>query len=150
MILSAILHWLIAESLFVVAVEAFDALRQRKPSQDVYNCAYSLVAISCGIGVSALMFLSLLGLGFRKFKSSMPVAGSNSLAIAAACHPKFNSNIQDEIQGNSSDREINPNEEVDMALLPVQWGAIPTEGPIGHCSFTSGYIEPLEEGREYQ
>ncbi|CAG8930226.1 unnamed protein product [Penicillium salamii] len=149
MISSAILHWLIAESLFLVAVEAYDTQLVRIPSGDVYSCAFSLLAIVCGISVAVIIFFSIVGLSFRKFVSPMPLAGSNSLAIAAACHPTFNPNlVGDPMQ---AEREINSeDEEDDMALLPVKWGAIPVEGPIGHCSFTSGHVDSLEEGKKYQ
>jgi hypothetical protein len=35
------------------------------------------------------MFFCLSGLGLKSFKTAMPVAGSCSLAIAAACHSAF-------------------------------------------------------------
>jgi hypothetical protein len=38
------------------------------------------------------MFFCLAGLGFKPFKTAMPVAGSCSLAITAACHPAFDPN----------------------------------------------------------
>ena len=79
----------------------------------------------------------------------MPVAGSNSLAIAASCHPNFDPNIEGKYLQDTREANL-VDEEDDMALLPVQRGAIPVEGPIGHCSFTSGPVNPPEEGKEYQ
>jgi hypothetical protein len=146
---SAILHWLISESLFVVAVEAYDAHMKRNPSGDAYNCAFSLVAIVSGIAVDLFMFASLVGLSLRKLPSSMPVAGSNSLAIAAACHPK-KLKFGGENYGSEQDVGSEHEEEEDMALLPIQWGALPIDNLIGHCSFTSDSVDSPEVGKRYQ
>jgi hypothetical protein len=40
-------------------------------------------------------------------------------------------------------------EDEDLALLPVKRGAIPVDGPIGHCSFTSD-VDPPEVGKKYE
>jgi hypothetical protein len=34
-------------------------------------------------------------------------------------------------------------EDEDLALLPVKWGATQVDGPIGHCSFTLEASIPL-------
>lgn len=93
------------------------------------------------------MFICLVGLSFRPLESGMPVAGSCSLAIAAACHPEFDPNRDAENEGGDVDSW---NEEEDMGLLPVQWGAVPVDGPMEHYSFTSGHVEMPQKGREYQ
>ena len=64
MIAPAILHWLIAESLFLVAVEAYDTQGIRTPSRDTYNCAFSLVAIVSGASGAGVTFFSIVGLSF--------------------------------------------------------------------------------------
>ena len=82
------------------------------------------------------MLILPIALGFRRFNAGMPIAGSCSLAIAAACHP--------------------PKDDVDAAYLPVQWG-VPVnrernaEGydEVGHCTFTSEQVEPPVLGRKY-
>ena len=84
---SGILHWLISQSLFLVGIEAYTPDFKHDPSSDLNTCGYSPVAIVCSILVGAAMVTSLVGLGFKRFKSGMPVAGSCSLAIAAACYP---------------------------------------------------------------
>jgi hypothetical protein len=66
------------------------------------------------------MFICLVGLSFRPLESGMPVAGSCSLAIAAACHPEFDPNRDAENEGGDVDSW---NEEEDMGLLPVQVGS---------------------------
>lgn len=77
------------------------------------------------------MLLVTVGFGFRKFASHMPVAGSCSVAIAAAAH--------------------RPKEDLDAAFLPVNWGEVKGEGTdeIGHCCFTSKETHDLILGRMY-
>ena len=62
----------------------------------------------------------------------MPVAGSCSVAIAAACH--------------------RPKDDVDAAYLPVGWGEVNKEDPedeVYHCCFTSTEVRDLVPGRMY-
>ncbi|PLB44995.1 hypothetical protein P170DRAFT_458593 [Aspergillus steynii IBT 23096] len=149
---SAILHWLGSESLFVIAVEAYDTKMQKDPSHDLFACGYSPVAIISGVSVAIVMFTCLIVLSLRRFESAMPVAASCSLAIAAACHPRCNPN-----EGSAGPDAVDAVKEMDsecedeeMEVLPVKWGAVEVSGPVGHCCFTSGEVYPLEEGKKYQ
>ncbi|OQE29240.1 hypothetical protein PENFLA_c004G10140 [Penicillium flavigenum] len=136
---SSLLHWLISRSLFMVGIDAYGPSMERQPDNDVLTCGYSPVAIVSSTVVGSVMFFCLVGLSFRLFESGMPVVGSCSFTIAAACHPAFDPNRQ-------GDGEVDvgmewENKDYDMALLPVQWGSVPVVGPVGHCSFTSGDVE---------
>lgn len=77
------------------------------------------------------MLAAALGCGFRKFASHIPVAGSCSVALAAAAH--------------------RPKDDVDAAFLPVQWGEVRSEGTgeIGCCCFTTQEVHDLTPGRRY-
>lgn len=77
------------------------------------------------------MLAAIVGCGFRKFASHIPVAGSCSVALAAAAH--------------------RPKDDVDAAFLPVQWGEVRREGTdkVGHCCFTSHEVHDLIPGRLY-
>ncbi|KAJ5150526.1 uncharacterized protein N7500_010715 [Penicillium coprophilum] len=109
LIVSAVLHWLVSQSFFFVQVIPFD--RHGVPQthlSDVFvlvTCGYSPVAIIFGIIVGGLLPIVALGLGLRRFRSHMPLAGQCSAAISAACHPMTTA--------------------VDHAVKPVQWGEVP-------------------------
>lgn len=136
----------------MVGIEAYSPTMERHHAQDVLTCGYSPVAIISSIAVGSVMFFSLVGLSYRLFESGMPVVGSCSFTIAAACHPSFDPNREDEDNvelDTGMDRENNEDEEEDMALLPVQWGSVPVMGPVGHCSFTSGDVEEPGGEQEY-
>lgn len=82
----AILHWLVSQSIFYVFVIGPKTI-DGDPTSLASTCGYSPIAIIFAIGVGTLMVLTLPALGLRRFKSKMPVAGSSSLVISAACHP---------------------------------------------------------------
>ena len=93
-------------------------------------------AILTAILLGGIMLLVALGMGSRRFKSSMPLAGSCSMAIAAACH--------------------RPEDDIDAAYLPVQWGEPSQPGleskgeyAVRHCCFTSHPVELPVPGRMY-
>lgn len=82
------------------------------------------------ITLGSAMLLVAFILGFRKFSSYMPVVGSCSVAIAAACH--------------------RPKDDVDAAYLPVSWGEVgEPSGEVHHCCFTSQSTRELVPGRLY-
>ena len=143
LVMAVALHWLVSQSLFLVRVAVTYQPGQLEPYQQsdrsnykwqndgylISSCGYSPIAIITVIPVGALLLLAVIATGFRKYRKGIPLAGSCSAAISAACH--------------------RPEEDVDAALLPVLWGAVSTEGPIGHCCFTSFEVSPPVEGKLY-
>lgn len=90
------------------------------------SCLPILLVILLGIA----MLIAAIANGFRKLHSQMPVAGSCSVAISAACQ--------------------RPVGDVDAAFQPVSWGDIKQEDiDIGHCCFTSYDTDDLTIGRVY-
>lgn len=124
---SALLHWLISESIFLARIDYYSDGGERQA--DSYSLTgYSPVPILLVVIVGTVMTVVLLGHGFRKFSSPMPVVGSCSVAIASACHP--------------------PKGDADAAYLPVAWGDVNSDGDgeVGHCAFTSVQVyEPVKD-----
>jgi hypothetical protein len=145
-ILSVLLHWLISQSLFMVGIEAWDSDGKRHKTNDFKTCCWSNVGILSTTIVGIVFLAGIIGLSFRRSKSGMPVVASCSLAIAAACHPHFDPNIQHGHGDEDADMEME-DRGLEMALLPVRWGAVPVDGPSGHCSFTSDTVREPETGR---
>lgn len=139
---SAILHWLISQSLFLVGIEAYDERFVRAPGRDLVTCGYTPVAIVSAMAVWVFMFACLVGMSRMKFASGMQIAGSCSLAIAAACHPKYDPNLDEK------DQQMDPPEGVEF--MPLKWGAVPLEGLMGHCTFSADEVEMPESQRVYQ
>lgn len=73
-------------------------------------------------------------MGLVSYDGPMPIVGTNSRAISAACH-------------------VLPRDVEEGYLKPLRWGVLSIdENGIGHCSFTTApdeEIGELEEGRLY-
>lgn len=142
MSVSALLHWLISQSIFLVGIEAYTPNPERSPVRDLMTCGYSPIAIVGAIAVGVVMIVTVIGLGRKRLASAMPVAGSCSVAIAAACHPSFNPNLA------MRDQKIHIDTE--MQFEPVRWGVVPVDGALGHLSFSSGEVGTPVEGGVYK
>lgn len=133
MTVSGVLHWLVSQSIFLAVVASYgnedDELLN--PTQ-IASCGFSPLAMIIVISIGIAIIAGCIIIGKFRYDPSMPLAGSCSVAISAACH--------------------GPEWDVDAGVLPVQWGVIPDsdEGTgIGHCCFTSGPVEGVQEGKEY-
>ena len=139
-ILSGTLHWLVSQSIFVVAIDVYDAEGildvQVGLSTDAANktCGYSPIAMLTVVILGVLMFAAVIGFGHIPYKRGMPLAGSSSLAISAACHPEHKPRMESEL----------------LAVRKLQWGIVSTSrDEIGHCAFSSEEVGPLLKGRTY-
>lgn len=137
---SAILHWLVSQSIFLARIVTFvdeegsggefeDKILNKGAAGS--QIGFSVGAILAAIVLATCMLLTVIGMGYRKLESDMPVAASCSFALAAATH--------------------RPKEDVDASVLPVMWGEVPEMGSeeVGHCCFTSHDVVALIPGRKY-
>ncbi|KAF1982525.1 hypothetical protein K402DRAFT_340141 [Aulographum hederae CBS 113979] len=127
---SAVLHWLISQSLFLVVVQAYQSDFYRRENYDIVTCGYSPIAIIFSISLAGLMLVVLIALGYFRLKSAMPVAGSCSVMIAAACHPAGW-------------------EGADIAGKKLMWGVIDVEDGVRRCGFSGGEVGTPEVGKTY-
>lgn len=133
--LSALIHWLISQSIFLVSANAYDEPTRRRPGFDIMALGYSPLAIIITVCVGILLPAALLLMGCRRFKSGMPIAGGCSLAIAAACHPRAKTD----------------DDEFDIEYRLLQWGVEPCQpGAIGHCAFSDADVTAPDDGVVYQ
>ena len=136
LIISGTLHWLVSQSFFLARVNVINADGTPDTSDDISVLGYSNISIIFTIGLGCIVVVIGLAHGFRKYSSGMPVAGSCSAAISAACHP--------------------PDGDTKASSKPILWGVVGSGGirdyegrPIRHCSFTSFEVESPEEGELY-
>ncbi|PSN72268.1 hypothetical protein BS50DRAFT_617555 [Corynespora cassiicola Philippines] len=125
MILNALLHWLVSQSLFFVSIESYDIDNHLHSS--ALTCGFSPIAIVTTIAVTIFMIWGLLAFGYVPLKSDMPLAGSCSAAISAECH-------------------LIGVDRYGAATKKVQWGVINVEDGLCHTAFSSGEVRPVEEG----
>jgi hypothetical protein len=84
--------------------------------------------------VGFFMVVAAVGFGYIPYKTGMPLAGSSSLAISAACHPEENSGTREDA----------------LSRQELQWGVVSTSlDGVGHCAFSSKEVGPLLDGRVY-
>jgi hypothetical protein len=129
----AVLHWLVARSIFLVEINVFD-YDGNPMAEKVSACGYSSMAIVLSLFVSGAIILALLANGARKLEPGTPLASSCSMAITAACH-------------------TSPGDE-DAALLPLKYGVVVAEEPSNesdceHACFSSKEVTPLVDGHWY-
>lgn len=130
-----ILHWLVSQSLFLARVNVYDNDGSVDVAESTSTCGYSLIAIFFVLVVFVIMIWFIAMTAFRTSKPGMPLMGSCSGAISAACHPS------EDDKGASK--------------LPVKWGAVGqktvtrTGQVVGHCTFTSFEVKPPVRGKLY-
>ncbi|KAH9878106.1 hypothetical protein J1614_003323 [Plenodomus biglobosus] len=136
MVLSGTLHWLVSQSIFLIAIDYYDAFGQPLP----YNpeslgggyttLGFSPSAIVTVMVLGSLMMGSIIAIGYVPYRGGMPVAGSCSMAISAACHVE----------------EDGPN----AAAEKLQWGVVSVgEDGVGHCAFSTNEVRAPVEGAIY-
>jgi hypothetical protein len=130
---SATMHWLISQSIFLARVAVWkDGMQSEGSDANFSAVGYSSSAILSTIVFGTCMLLVVIGVGFRNLPGSMPIAGSCSMALAAAAH--------------------RPEGDVDAAVLPVRWGVVRVpegDADVGHCCFTSEEVTEPQEGKLY-
>lgn len=134
---SGVLHWLISQSIFLARVATrWDGVGSGslvmpggKSNQSALGI--SLAPILASILLAFCLLGAVIGMGLRRLKSNMPVAGSCSLALAAAAH--------------------RPKEDEGASTVPVMWGEVMAveEDHVSHCCFTSQEIVEPVPGRIY-
>lgn len=131
-LLSSLLHWLVSQSIFLAKVDGLDPRGWPSQIGNVTTCGYSPFGmIFTTIGGLALVLFAV-ALGIQKLKPSMPLAGSCSIAISAACH----------VPDGTSELE------------PLMWGVIPkhpddAHSGVEHCASANEHLERPLSGRPY-
>lgn len=159
---SGLMHWLVSQSVFLANITIIprDGL---VPMQDeITTVAYSPLGMLFLLVLGLVLLVFLLATALRKLPIGMPLIGSNSIALSAACHAP--------VGLDQSERE-------DMVLRPLNWGAVPGGGKVvdlgirdhhdhgfemmmaeaedengravGHCCFSDRVLEAPERGRFY-
>lgn len=152
-----LIHWFLSQSIFLVRVivykndvpmsassdlatlhyETFESYHQ---SGNVFTgVGYSDVGLVVSICVgSAFVIFCLLVAGICTYPKGLPIGGTNSAVISAACHLRYENGEEEQ-------------EEEEVTQKPLMWGVtIPAEPDRpGHCCFTDKEVEDPREGCLY-
>lgn len=132
--MSFLLHWLVSQSVFLAVITQWDELGYLKAPFAVVTCGFSPFAMIFVIIAGAVIVIGVVLLSLRRFDGDIPLVGSCSAAISAACHGP-------------------PWEEDGFWMGKLQWGVVPGMGSessdVGHCSFSSGHVDQPVSGVAY-
>ena len=117
LIASGTLHWLLSQILFLARVDTFDSAGNISSANSFSSIGFSPIAIVTFLVLGSCLVILAYGTGFRTYKPGLPILGPCSAAISACSH--------------------RPVDDVNATDFPVKWGVVETEGPVGHCCFTS-------------
>lgn len=126
-VVSAVLHWLVSQSIFVVAFDTNGIPEQ----EQTRTCGWSPIAVVIGMSLLGILMITIQCMGGLLYKRGMPIADCSSSVISAACHPK------------------NPRpEDGPVSEQKLQWGVVETGADgISHCAFSSRHVRlPVEGG----
>ncbi|KAF1994291.1 hypothetical protein P154DRAFT_549157 [Amniculicola lignicola CBS 123094] len=134
--LSGVLHWLVSQSIFLVAIDFYSVDDGPFPGLNTWSimrCGYSLIAIFATLILGIFMVLVGIGLGFVPYKKGLNLAASCSAAMSAACHGEDFDGIEGE----------------ETATSKVKWGVVGTTDGVGRCAFSAREVRSPEKGKFY-
>ena len=135
LVLSGTLPWLVSQSIFLVSLKAYRCTGEADPENNIVTCGYSPIAILVITVVGAAAMLLGIAMGYRRYKPGMPLVGSCSTAVSAACHP--------------------PYRDKDASVSKLKWGVVNDQGlngqnyGVGYFSFTCFEVEKPIRGKMY-
>jgi hypothetical protein len=124
-----------SQSLFLALVNVYDDTGTMDPSNSISTVGYSCIAIFCALILGSVAVLGGLLNGFRRYDDGIPLVGSCSAAISAACH--------------------GPSADALAYLKPVMWGVMDADADegwgseVGHCCFSSFEVGKPVKGHLY-
>lgn len=128
---SAATHFILSQAFFLVAVNVYGNDGQLDKDQTILTVGFSVIALVILVILLCIGAIFTFALGYIRFKSGIPLAGSCSTAISAACH----------VADFESGRET--------AEQHVQWGVVSSQNRRGHLAFSSGPVSEPVPGRLY-
>ncbi|KAK0653618.1 hypothetical protein DIS24_g5839 [Lasiodiplodia hormozganensis] len=172
---STLLHWLASQSVFTVSlVDGGDAgeagardesgggtgggKETAEQSDRFFGCGFSPLAMALLLVALLALLACLLAAALPRFKTGMPVVGSCSAAIAAACrpHPRREEAVAVSCASPPSCKGLSDSAtdcpEEDISALPLSWGVVEEGaadrgggGDVRFCALTSddeAVVEP--------
>ena len=117
--------------MFLAYVNVFDEYGKLDGSESISTIGYSCIAIFFSVVAGSIAVIAGILNGFRRYDAGIPLVGSCSAAISAACHQ--------------------PKDDLTASVLPVKWGVVEPGFGVGHghCCLTSLEVRPPTAGELY-
>jgi hypothetical protein len=103
----------------------------RSSRTSIQTCGFSPIAIFGALVAAVVMPGAIIAFGYVPYQRGMPLVGSCSLAISAACHPG------EHVYGSR------------IATQKMKWGAVASNDGVGHCTFSAEEVGPPVVGEMY-
>ena len=162
MIISALFQWRVSQSIFLVVLEAYTYDDSLDRYDGVVACGYSTLAILVTIIFGSLVLLAGVVNGSRRYpKVGIPLAGSCSAAISAACHPPPNDDRssrkavmwgavkEESSHAGDEERSLTESSHSQEDASTVGNNRLPEQTIVGHCTFTSLPVDGAVKGKLY-
>lgn len=131
----AALHYFVSQSIYLVRLNEYDILGNRKWPNFESVVGYSLQGTLAATILGAAMLALPVVLGFLKLPSGIPLVSHNTIAISIACHPFI-------------DEPTEPDQ------MPLLYGRVVGTDKDGkersRIGFSAGDVEPLQAGALYE
>ncbi|KAI0193908.1 hypothetical protein F4808DRAFT_475203 [Astrocystis sublimbata] len=118
-IVSAFLHWLLSNSIYVFVSTGGTYTTEYDPTlppNTNVSVGYSVTSLIVLVSVTSVLITVPIILSFRRLPSNITHPGSNSLAISAACHSSALTQASKESLAATEDRGINYDDDDDKHL----------------------------------
>lgn len=128
---SALAHWLVSRSLYLVRINVVGPDGQLRQYQTISACGFSVLMMLFVIALLVVMTATLAGCSLRRLNPTIPMIGTVTVAISAVCH--------------------HTNDVRTEAYKPLSLGVTmrPEGGQPGHCALSSGEVELPVPGQQY-
>jgi hypothetical protein len=141
-----LLHWLISRGLYLVNVHVYDISGMEIPTRARYGRGMSPLPLLLAFLLSTAMWVVLFVLMRKRLGTGMPIIGTCSAAISAACHPVMGDG-SDATKGLMYGVVLEERQERQERCDGLAMGQDQAEA--GSLSFSSGDVQPLVVGTIY-
>lgn len=153
MVIMILVHWLLSRALYLVSIRVYDIAGKKDLTRQYLIQSKSALALLLVFILGTVMLIALIVLMQRKLSTDMPLLGTCSLAINAACHA--DPGDEDAATKRSRYGSINDYEEQDQVREQDQQQdeereqEEETESRLRHVCFSSQDVVPLQVGCRY-
>jgi hypothetical protein len=129
-----VLHFFLSQAIFVVLVSEYGQSGQPGNETAIAGCGWSIKGVIGSVVLGAILIVALCAIAvFGRMHQGVPLVGSSSAAIAAACHPRA--------------------DDEGAELRKLRYGVLEdvtiAGRAIGRVGFGTSGVGALKEGQEY-
>lgn len=148
-VLSALLHWLISQSIFLAVVAEYAPDGELFNAFAISTCGYSPIGMVFVLFVGLAILLCVMLTAVLPVDNGMPVVGSCSAALAANCRVYSAKSVAGQRGvggGEGVEDGVGEDARFEMVKGPLVWGEIVVEGEVQNGRKVYGFVSANDEG----